>query len=203
MALHFALVGDSDIDRWPKALLPSVIRATTTVLGHSGATLRQVLPHVRGSLERSVAPTNFVILVVCAGENDIGNGMTLVETETYFQELLKIIFDRTDSTNVHLIFLGPKFEPWLNKDKDARKQYIQMSLTFQRCCRNNKYSSQISYIDCLAMFCGESANQPGAVLGGKAVADPSLFDADQLHLSEKGYRIWKRILEDCTANILR
>ena len=52
------------------------------------------------------------------------------------------------------------------------------------------------------MFCGESANIPGATLGGKAKAEPVYFSSDQLHLSEEGYRIWKRVVEERLSELL-
>lgn len=45
------------------------------------------------------------------------------------------------------------------------------------------------------MFCGDSANQPGALMGGQAIPEARYFDNDQLHLSDEGYKIWKEILE--------
>ena len=45
------------------------------------------------------------------------------------------------------------------------------------------------------MFCGETATLPGAVMGGRAQADPKFFRNDGLHLNEEGYRIWKQIVE--------
>jgi hypothetical protein len=68
----------------------------------------------------------------------------------------------------------------------------------ERAC--NKYETRdpnhtITYLDCLTMFCGESGQFPGAVLGGKAIPEKMLFDYDQLHLSREGYQIWKGVVE--------
>jgi lysophospholipase L1-like esterase len=193
--LHVALVGDSDIDQWPEALHPSKEKATVSIKGFSGATLGQIVKHAEASLLEHGA--GLLFLVVCAGENDIGEGISLTKSERAFKRLLDITFNRP----TRLIFLGPKFEPWLQDDPDERKQYVRMSLAFARCCKDHPMSQNISFIDCLTMFCGESGQQPGAVLGGKAVAEQRYFQSDQLHLSNDGYRIWKEVVEDCILHV--
>jgi lysophospholipase L1-like esterase len=192
---HVALVGDSDIDHWPDTYFPSINGATLSIKGDSGATLDQIVKHAEASLLEHGA--GLLFLVACAGENDIGEGILLAKSERAFERLLEITFNRPAPENVRLIFLGPKFEPWLQDDPDARKQYIRMSLAFTRCCKDHSMSRNISFIDCLTMFCGESGQQPGAVHGGRAVAEQRYFQSDQLHLSNDGYRIWKEVVEEC------
>jgi lysophospholipase L1-like esterase len=137
-----------------------------------------------------------LVLVVCAGENDIGEGIPLAESERAFERLLEIAFDRPNPETIRLIFLGPKFEPWLQDDPDAREQYISMSSAFEQYRGVHPMSQFISFVDCLTMFCGESGEQPGAVLGGEAIAEQKYFQSDQLHLSREGYEIWKEVVED-------
>ena len=228
MRVHVALVGDSDIHQWPPLLLPSVDGAAVThsVSGHNGATLEQVIPHVQAILREIVGSKDSpdrVILVVCAGENDIGS-IALEKSEVDFKRLLSIIFPNDkahpeQSPGRSLIFLGPKFEPWLTDDRDSRKAYIRMSKSFDSICstfvggfpasdaqskqRHSPFSRpQVMYFNCLLMFCGESGKQPGAVLGGKAKPEEALFDRDGLHLSAKGYEIWKSVVEECVGRIL-
>jgi lysophospholipase L1-like esterase len=69
-------------------------------------------------------------------------------------------------------------------------------------CTNYKHASRIAFIDCLTMFCGSSGEHPGALFGGRAQAEPQYFDADQLHLSDKGYIIWKLQIEDAIKELL-
>ena len=191
------LVGDSDIAKWPAELLPqwSESALPPTVSGHCGATLQEIIPHVETALNYIEAVVDTIILVVCAGENDIGNGLSRDDTLTALDELLQAFFGNTKSTCTHrrLIFLGPKLEPWLDNDASSRKQYVKLSRAFQRACSKH---ARADFVDCLTMFCGESANVPGATLGGKAKAEPMYFSSDQLHLNEEGYRIWKQVVEE-------
>ena len=88
------LVGDSDIARWPSELLPqwSESALPPTVSGHSGATLKEIIPHIETALDTIDTAIDTIILVVCAGENDIGNGLSRDDTLTAFDELVNVFF---------------------------------------------------------------------------------------------------------------
>ena len=78
---RLCLVGDSDIAYWPPELFPSLTPSmdTTSVRpitsGHSGATLAEILPHMQNIFETHGADHELII-VACAGENDIGEGIS-------------------------------------------------------------------------------------------------------------------------------
>ena len=191
--------------------------------GKSGATLKEIIPDLQSIMEeekRAVVPKNRrLIIVACVGENDIGNGISLDSSVASLQEFLDVVFFSSSqeassqaTTQNHLqvqekhvvIFLGPKFEPWLDSDDHQtnlqnKQLYSKMSRNFERCCKeyNDKYSDNIHYIDCLTMFCtNETKTIPGAILGGKAKADSLFFQSDQLHLNCNGYQIWKTTIEN-------
>lgn len=168
------LVGDSDIARWPPDLWPE---GTIECRGRNGWTLREV---VEGLIRED---DEDAILVVCAGENDIGS-LPLSDTQQAFRDLCTMNL-------FHVLFLGPKFEPWLADDTDSRKAYVLLSQMMGR-----EATPPVQFIDCLLMFCGDSAHQPGALLGGRGRAESRFFDPDQLHLSREGYEIWKTCIEE-------
>ena len=158
--LHLILLGDSDISRWPTELFPSWsggvdkehdVVCPVQVHGCSGATLEQVvmdqfLPlivninnnnnigHGRGRCACCEEDTNAMIVIVCcAGENDVGNGIDVETSLRAFDTLLE-----HDQSYHHLIFLGPKFEPWLEDDIESRRHYIKLSKGFRRRCEGRK-----------------------------------------------------------------
>jgi lysophospholipase L1-like esterase len=192
---RLVLLGDSDIDYWPDELFPtinnSLQKLSPIVRGHSGATLRDVLPHLQRVLDEHGSQP--LLIVACAGENDIGEGISLDNSIRSLEKLLKRVFE--SSKHHRLIFLGPKFEPWLENSMDCKKNYSKMSRSFNRCLQKNPQSERLHYIDCLTMFCGETASVPGAVLGGRARAEYKYFQSDLLHLSNHGYKIWKDVVE--------
>jgi lysophospholipase L1-like esterase len=196
MKSRVALVGDSDIAYWPPELHPVVDGSPKTIVsGHSGATLGDILPHLRTVIKEHGGKQELLI-VACAGENDIGNNISLDNSVRSLDNFIDIIFDDSNDQHSHrLVFLGPKFEPWLEDDPSYKKKYSGMSRSFERCCQRHANSENIHYIDCLTMFCGDTATVPGAVHGGRAKADYKYFAADQLHLSNHGYKIWKEVVE--------
>lgn len=195
-----ALVGDSDISRWPAQLLPSAPACSPSskpiVKGRPGATLDELAPMVDSALaDIPNSPNNdhVIILVLCAGENDLGQGYSIGKAISSFETAIDACFVRRQS-KVNVIFLGPKFEPWLIGDHTARKQYLKLSKGMRRAAERHGHSARITYVDCLTMFCGDSADVPGA-LTSKAVPERKYFHDDGLHLSNEGYEIWKGIVE--------
>lgn len=154
---------------------------------------------------------NTLFVVFCAGENDIGEGLSLDNSVHALWQLLDVVFDdqyrpflaeTTGRTKVVLIFLGPKFEPWLDDDPASKQEYLTLSRAFERRIkeyqkelRSNESKDKAHFIDCLTMFCGESADVPGARIGGRASAEEQYFAADRLHLSRLGYQVWKDEVE--------
>ena len=195
------LIGDSDINRWPEDLHPDAVYHFNT--GKSGATLEQCIVQIPDGLRRCLSGEDWsrVFVVACAGENDISSSISIEESCDAMKRFLVAIF-ATDQDRLHLIFLGPKLEPWLNDDKETRRHYIRMSRAFEKICSEHALSDQINFIDCLLMFCGESANQKGALLGGKAKAETKYFDYDLLHLNQTGYRIWKGVVDSCIESVM-
>lgn len=151
-----------------------------------------------------------LFVVFCAGENDIGEGLSLDKSVHSLWQLLDVVFDDqyrfqsqdTGKTKMALIFLGPKFEPWLDDDPSSKQDYVNMSRAFERRIKehqkeldNSESEDKVHFVDCLTMFCGESAKMPGARIGGRARAEEEYFAADRLHLSRSGYQVWKEKVE--------
>jgi lysophospholipase L1-like esterase len=195
------LLGDSDIARWPPDLHPSA--GFVHVAGSCGATLKDCIALVPEALRHGLQTnTSHVLVVACAGENDIGQSVRLDESCSAMAEFLSAVF-ATQEERVRLIFLGPKFEPWLNNDRESRHDYIRMSQALEKLCAEHVMADRIFFINCLTMFCGESADSKGALLGGKAKAEFQYFDSDLLHLSQSGYSLWNQKVEQCIRELLR
>eukprot|EP00980_Cylindrotheca_fusiformis_P020063 scaffold7139_cov115-Cylindrotheca_fusiformis.AAC.13 len=195
---NLVLLGDSDIAYWPDELYPTCVgleKRPPLVSGLSGATIGEILPHLQRILDDNDGDP--LLFVVCAGENDIGEGISLDSSVRSLESLLDMVVN--SSKDHRLIFLGPKFEPWLENDERCKKDYCKMSRSFSRCLQRNPQSDRLQYVDCLCMFCGESAFVPGAVLGGRAKAEYKYFKSDLLHLSNHGYIIWKGIIRTPNA----
>jgi lysophospholipase L1-like esterase len=227
-------IGDSDIAFWPHDLLPNVDACKSTgnnpppivtIKGYSGASLLDVAYRLQESLDewavsRRDNKPETIVVVACAGENDIGNDISLDTSLTSLKLFLELLFgtsrddDHAKNPKAHitattnttaiitkLVFLGPKFEPWLEEYPSYKKKYSKMSRSFQRCLQSHPQSDRIHFVDCLTMFCGETAGLPGATLAGRACAQENFFSYDRLHLSSEGYKIWKGRVEACLEKL--
>ena len=201
---HFLtlILGDSDIERWPTHLYPAYrFPIHVNVVAKGGARLRDVTEMYRDWALGSPAVADNcvgnldVVVIACAGENDIGSGKSVEATMEDFSLLLDEIISEYDGVGQRkVIFLGPKFEPWLEGDYSSRKQYANLSKKMRRLCKNHAHHENIVFVDCLTMFCGETKGVPGAVLGGRAIPDEKYFAEDGLHLNDAGYTLWNEKL---------
>ena len=246
--IALVFLGDSDMAKWPSNLLPSL--TTKEDLEHhrihqvnfnhsqSGALLSNVhtqLPKAMRELGEENNKSKRIFFIACAGENDISSGQPIDTVIQSFTSFMQSIFKETTcATRPHLIFFGPKLEPWLDDDIGSRKLYYQLSQRMLRSCidlnstvtedHNNHESHDhshdhadhlchqhincnsdgrnITYIDCLTMFCERGEELRTGILSGEMKADPKYFDADGLHLNEEGYAKWKEELESVLSHLI-
>lgn len=222
--LSIVLVGDSDISRWPPSLYPKYCKINNNVkfdvvnLGQSGGVLSDLLPQLHQWQTEQRTRTgiksseNIHIFVACAGENDLGSGRSVDGLLNTFRSFLDELFPdsqlqqkHVEETKNFLLFLGPKFEPWLSEDSSSRKQYAKLSNALQRTIRKHSafHTHRMTYIDSITTFCTKETSQvPGAIHGGRAIPDVQFFDRDGLHLNEKGYQIWNHMIEEELCKIM-
>mmetsp|Transcript_4438 Transcript_4438/g.5116 ORF Transcript_4438/g.5116 Transcript_4438/m.5116 type:complete len:268 (+) Transcript_4438:128-931(+) len=166
-----------------------------------------------------------IFFIACAGENDLSNGQPIDTILQSFHNVITNVFNESKcETKPHLIFFGPKLEPCVIDDESVRKSYFQLSERFSAACQELKVQvtqdhndhhrheesthhchsdgKNISYIDCLTMFCGHSSGVKGAILNGEVKPEALYFDRDGLHLNEAGYRVWKDQVENLLSTIL-
>mmetsp|Transcript_22258 Transcript_22258/g.32924 ORF Transcript_22258/g.32924 Transcript_22258/m.32924 type:complete len:280 (-) Transcript_22258:256-1095(-) len=145
--IALAFVGDSDIARWPKHLLPELssrqnlshhnIQVSCFHLAKNGAIMQNLPCQIKKASQeiRSRGPDtdtfDAIVFIACAGENDVSNNTRMDSIIDSFQDTVEAIISSSNwscSKRPHLIFLGPKIEPWMTKNEvDARKGYFQLS----------------------------------------------------------------------------
>merc|ERR1719253_2014921 len=141
------LLGDSDISRWPSSLYPRYPTSTSTSTAHhhcnygvGGAQMSDVLLQINKWRKEDKKETNIPvddhIFVCCAGENDLGSGRSIDQILETFRAVLDALFPSTKSY-LKLIFIGPKFEPWLINDNTSRKQYTKLNNGLKRATRKH------------------------------------------------------------------
>jgi len=203
--MHIHYVGDSDIYRWPKYLLPNPNVAAASlsdrifslekfkVHGRDGALLSDATSQLRNILipkSPSSHSNSSKVFIAYAGENDIGKGSSVDATVSEFRKFLVLV---THSENSFLLFIGPKIEPWLYLDEPSFRNYAQLSESMKRACAGKE---RVLFLDVLTLFCaGETP--PGSVLDSRTNrADRTYFARDMLHLNDSGYRLLKAAVEE-------
>jgi len=120
-------------------------------------------------------------LILYAGDNDLGDGRHPEEVFIFFQQLTVRVTGRFGSLPCYFISLKPSISRWNMVD--------QFSYT------NGLISAEIKdnhpdwqWIDIF-----------DAMLNAEGRPNAEYYSEDGLHLSEKGYRIWKTIIYDALS----
>lgn len=205
MPHRLVMLGDSDISRWPAGLRPEHRDLSPAEnLAAGGAVMSDLLAQLgdwrsRGSRggggggECDAA----AIFLCCAGENDVGSGRPV---DAVLETLRRFLDEAIggDSGDDRLVFIGPKLEPWLADDVRSRRLYTKLNTGLARAVRGHPSGREgrAAYVECLTAFCtGETSTVPGAVYANRAMPDGRFFDGDMLHLNERGYEVWKLMVE--------
>ncbi|HWB25969.1 MAG TPA: GDSL-type esterase/lipase family protein [Chitinophagaceae bacterium] len=171
--------GSSSIRLW-KTLYEDFKEYYPVNLGFGGSTLAACV----WFFERVLKPYQPEHLIVYAGDNDLGDGRNPEEVYIFFQQFLAYM---------HRFFPGVLFT------------YISIKPSISR--RNLKgkicYTNQL--IQQLIEESGEGhyfLNVYDKMIDAAGNPVPGLYDADGLHLSSKGYEIWKQaVLTHISLNV--
>ncbi len=142
-------------------------------LGFGGSTLEACVYF----FDRIVAPVQSAQkLIVYAGDNDLGDGKSPDEVLYFFKQLENLIKQHFANIPCYYVSIKPSISRWnINENIKQTNALINDEI--------NK-SSQFVFVDIY-----------GAMLIEEGYPDKDYFEEDGLHLSKKGYDIWKQILE--------
>ncbi len=165
-------VGSSSIVRWP--LGQSFPELPVVKRGFGGSQVADSLYFA----ERIILPYKPRVVVVYAGDNDIAAGKTPEQVRADYRALTKKVLDALPRTRIVYISIKPSLKRWhlFEKMQEANR------LIEQDCAGDER----LVYLDIA-----------GPMLGPDGKPRAELLAADQLHLSEKGYALWTRLLRPC------
>ena len=148
-------------------------------LGFGGSTLAACV----WFFERIMKPYQPKRLVIYAGDNDLGDGRHPEEVFIFFQEMAVKINARFGNIPVYFISLKPSISRW----HMANVFRFTNSLIEKEI---KTYAANWHFVDVFS---------PMLDTGGKP--RPELFAFDGLHLSVKGYALWRAIILNCILHM--
>ncbi len=141
-------------------------------LGFGGSTLEACVYF----FDRIVAPVqNAQKLIVYAGDNDLGDGKSPDDVLHFFKQLQTLIHQHFANINCYYISIKPSISRW-----NINEKIKQTNALVNDKINKNK---QFVFVDIY-----------DAMLNDEGYPDKDYFEEDGLHLSKKGYELWKQIL---------
>lgn len=162
--------GSSSIRMWD-SLYKDFAEFKPANLGFGGSTLAACVWY----FERILVPVKPKQIVFYAGDNDLGDGRHPEEVFIFFQQMMARVSETYDDIPFAYISIKPSPARWnLNESIKYANKLIANEL--------QKYSNA-QYIDVYS-----------AMLNAAGQPKPELFSPDGLHMSPKGYELWKPVV---------
>ena len=132
--------------------------------------------------ERLVVPCRPRAVVCYAGDNDLGDGRTPEQVAGSFREMLVKVDAHFPALPFTMLAIKPSPSRWHLRE--------QIQATNEAICRMIQSRANGHFIDTYS-----------AMLGKDGRPDGTLFLEDGLHVSPKGYLVWKGLLEKVSAQV--
>jgi lysophospholipase L1-like esterase len=174
------LYGSSSIRLW-EGMYDDLKSLKPINLGFGGSTLAACVWFFDRVME-PYAPQHFVCY---AGENDLGDGRTPEEVVLFFRQFQACLQKRFPGVPLTYISIKPTIARW-NLEKQVRytNQLIKQEIE-----KNNGNQYYLDIFD--------------HMLGANGQPVKEFFEADGIHLTRKGYLIWKEVLLNHFATIFK
>lgn len=167
-------VGSSSIVRWP--LDESFPNLPVIQRGFGGSQLSDSVHFA----DRIVIPYRPATVVIYAGDNDLGSGKTPQRVLSDYQKFVAKVHKALPETRILYIAVKPSIKRWSLVDKVKETN----ALIEQAAAKNPR----LGYIDIFT-----------PMLGTDGQPREELFVKDGLHLSDKGYALWNKVVGDAIA----
>jgi len=164
--------GSSSIRKWPD---PAKMFSNPDIInrGFGGSEFSDLINH----FDQVIGQYNPSQVVIYSGDNDIANGKSVTITFGDFCTLYGIIKTKLPNTQIIVLSIKPSLARW-NK-ADEMKEVNRLMKEFA------SYREDIEFIDIWTPMIGDN-NLP----------NDELYIEDELHMTDKGYAIWKEALKN-------
>ncbi|XOV93723.1 MAG: GDSL-type esterase/lipase family protein [Bacteroidota bacterium] len=165
-----AFYGSSSLRLW-STLEKDLTPLNTVNLGFGGSSFGYCLYYFERIFQDGFHPSRVVIY---AGDNDIGKGLAPEVILHRFRKLVDKIREKYSLVRITFVTIKP------SPERDHLLAYTRHT--------NNLIRKEL-----LAIHRADMINVFDSMLDEKGKARPELYQEDQLHLNENGYRIWKGV----------
>jgi len=166
---HIVFTGSSSIRMWKD--LPGLFQNPKIInTGFGGSKASDLLYY----LDELVLDFNPSKVIIYEGDNDISSGHKINFILKNIKSIIKKIEKKNKYVQIILISAKPSIMRW-----DLRKKYIQLNKKYKNLALKN---NNIHYADIWSQM----------IDSGELKTD--IFIEDGLHLNEKGYKIWEKVL---------
>jgi lysophospholipase L1-like esterase len=164
-------VGSSSIRLWPDlhADFPGI---NVIQRGFGGSRLDEVVNYA----PRIVIPYKPALIVVYAGDNDLAEGRTPEQILNDYKAFVATVRKALPATRITYISIKPSGDRWALVDK--------MRVTNSLIQTYSARDPMLTYVDVFT-----------PMLGADGKPREELFREDRLHMNERGYAIWRELLD--------
>ena len=163
-------IGSSSIRLW-KTLAEDLPDHEVINRGFGGSQIEDSIHFV----DRMVVPYQPKRIVMYAGGNDINGGKTPEQVASDFKAFVARVHAKLPETKIAYISIAPNPARWAQVDRVKRANSLIRDFT--------STDKRLSFIDVFPHM-----------LGKDGMPLPDIFVDDRLHMNEKGYAIWKRVV---------
>jgi len=166
---HIVFTGSSSIRMWKD--LPVLFQNPKIInTGFGGSKASDLLYY----LDELVLDFNPSKVIIYEGDNDISSGHKINFILKNIKSIIKKVQEKNKYVQIILISAKPSIMRW-----DLRRKYIQLNKKYKNLALKN---NNIHYADIWSQM----------IDSGELKTD--IFIEDGLHLNEKGYKIWEKVL---------
>lgn len=165
-------VGSSSIRMW-KTLEKDFPDLTVINRGFGGSTIRDSIRYA----DRIIIPYHPKRIVLYAGDNDVAQGMTAQQVFSDYKELIATVRQKLPAVRIDFIAIKPSIKRWA---------MVEQMREANRLIREHaKLQKNLGYIDIFS-----------PMIAPDGTPQKELFIEDGLHLNDKGYELWTKVVGD-------
>lgn len=163
--------GSSSMRMWHPTIAKDLVPLTVIPRGFGGSTMHDLLAYA----DRIILPYKPRAVVIYEGDNDTAQGIAPAKIAATFGELVAKIHGALPEARLYVLAIKPSIKRW-----NMWPRMLQANRLIAEQCAKDK---RLTFVDVGAPMLGEDG-QPRK----------DLFKPDDLHMTEKGYAIWRDTL---------